>query len=488
MSRWTEQFNAHAFQATWRALQTALEKVTVDDETIITSVSEIARLKKVASYLDEMIQSIDPELVPMTTWDSFHAQSTPCLQQINLYINNRNIGHITQANAHADNLLTYLRPYVVATGDVAQVFQTANKGYTKTIEDYTESFRNKSSQLVEEISEFSSQCKELHATIESIKLETDEYHDALFGKEAPEDGIKNQINVLVEELEDKHQNITEYYNETLVGDKSTPATKDLIEEAKVEILNDKSKINELLEEVSLEVKELDKFHTKIFGTPSVDGEVNDGLAHEIEVRGKALIDFEIKQSKRYNALNKQIEDLLPGATSAGLASAYFEMKESFSRPIKVASLVFYAAIGVLIVASLILSIDTISTSSVSFLKIGEWDGVLKSLVYKIPFYAPVLWLAFYASKRRSEYQRLQQEYAHKEALAKSYDNFKKQLEQLDADDIDTRKVFIMKAIDAIAYNASTTLDGKHGDKMPAIEVIENLLSDVLKLKSAVKPN
>ncbi|HEY8097966.1 MAG TPA: hypothetical protein VIE65_18055, partial [Methylobacter sp.] len=62
MSRWVDQFENHAFQSEWIKLKEALDEATLDDKTITTSVTELARLKKVISYLDGMIKSIDPEL------------------------------------------------------------------------------------------------------------------------------------------------------------------------------------------------------------------------------------------------------------------------------------------------------------------------------------------------------------------------------------------------------------------------------------------
>ena len=67
---------------------------------------------------------------------------------------------------------------------------------------------------------------------------------------------------------------------------------------------------------------------------------------------------------------------------------------------------------------------------------------------------------------------MQQEYAHKEALAKSYDSYKQQIEALNSGDADMLKNLITKAIDAIAYNASETLDKRHGDRHPAHELVE----------------
>lgn len=71
MSRWVQQFENHAFNAVWSELVANLKTAKVDDQTIVTSVQELARLKKVISFIDKMIESIDPELIPLTTWDAF---------------------------------------------------------------------------------------------------------------------------------------------------------------------------------------------------------------------------------------------------------------------------------------------------------------------------------------------------------------------------------------------------------------------------------
>ena len=44
MSRWIEKFENHAFQTTWKSIKEVKPDIVVDDETIVTSVEEVARL------------------------------------------------------------------------------------------------------------------------------------------------------------------------------------------------------------------------------------------------------------------------------------------------------------------------------------------------------------------------------------------------------------------------------------------------------------
>jgi len=154
MSRWIEVFENHAFQDIWKNIQDIKEEVVVDDETVTTSVEEIARLNKVIIFVNALLESCDPELIPASTWDSFYSQSNACLQQINSYQSNRNIGHICNANSHLDNLLTYIRPYQVVAGKAAQSASASFVAYTKTINKNLNSFQEEANKVLAKINSF----------------------------------------------------------------------------------------------------------------------------------------------------------------------------------------------------------------------------------------------------------------------------------------------------------------------------------------------
>ena len=485
MSRWLDAFKTHAFHSSWDNLKIELDKVTIDDESVFSSVQELARLKKVTSYLDGMIEGIDPEIVPMATWDNFNNHAMPCLQQILEYNNNRNIGHIQNANNHADNLLSYIKPYMVVAENIGTTLQTAIRSYADTIEAYGESFRNKSSDLLVETKDINGQSQALFEQIKATDTLIKDFNNELLGGDAPTNSIKNKVDELVNDFERKHETIATYYNAILIGDEDTISTKKEITLARESILAEKKNIEVLLDTVEKHVDELSKFHHKIFGKLNESNVIEGGLKAELDQRTKQLKDFEGNQQIKYNALIEQIESLIPGATSAWLASAYHDMRISFDKPIIKVSWLFFVTISLLLIFSVFSSmnythVDGAFLPDMTVMDVKDWETISKNLVGRLPIYIPILWLALYASKRRSEYQRLQQEYAHKEAIAKSYDKYKKQIEDLDNKDPELQKLLITKAIDAIAYNASNTLDRKHGDKMPVQDLIEKVVGVALK--------
>lgn len=476
MSRWLDTFESHAFQSTWTQLKSAIEEAEVDDKTVVTSVLELSRLTKVVQFVDELLNNIDPELVPLSTWDSFHAQATPCLDQINAFNSNRDIQHIVQANAHADNLVTYVRPYTVAVSKAGKAMQRALRSYSGTVDTYLESFQNKGTEILEHIGENKIKSETVFNAIDGMQLRIHKFEEELFQSE---DGLADKIRTTFENSNQLYSKINEFHDELLVSDEDALSIRQQVFEEKESIVNTKVKVISEVDLMSNAISDLNKFYTKIFGKIDKDAEsgnkpISGGLKREIEIRIQKLGEIETEYKAKYGALTEQIEALIPGATSAGLASAYREMKNSYDDNIRNSSRLFYVSITLLVLTSLVTVINDVGFWHISFISVTGWSQILVSVVNKIPLYGPVLWLAFYATRRRSQNQRLQQEYAHKEALAKSYDSYRRQLQELGDEDGKMQKALITKAIDAISYNASETLDIKHNTDSPLSEVVEKL--------------
>lgn len=491
MSRWIYSFSNHAFNVTWEDLKTQLQKSEVD-ETITASVEELARLKKVIAFIDNALDSLEPELVPLSFLDNFNNQAAECRNEIKSYNSDKNIGHITNANNNADNLLSYIRPYLLSSEALKKSLLSAIRAYTNEIDKH-----------LGKITDTEAEYKK----VKQFREEIEEYYNILF-EEDEEKSVREQIDTLLKTAEEKYDAINKFYDETLV-DEGHISTKSQIIEAKKDILRDVKEANEKLVGVSGKIEELDKFYTKVFGTENDEGKVVGGLKLEIEQRIKALDDFKKEQERIYNEemtsrleslkqyeqeqqannknLYEQIEKLLPGATSAGLAKAYQDMKESFDKPIENWNQVFIGSIIIMFISTFISFVDIgivkdNVTTWFSFKQMGDFTSTLNNLLFKLPLYAPLIWFAIFASKRRSENQRLQQEYAHKEALAKSYVSYKMQIDELNQEDKKLLEKLLDSSINTVSHNASESLDKKHGDFTPIQETIKMTVEQVLKLK------
>lgn len=484
MSRWSEQSKNHAFQVSWTALRSSLEQVELAEDSSSDEFQELARLKKVVSYLSTVLDATDPELIPLGKWDELNPHVANCSNEVLSYVANRSLGYLHNANVHADALLSSIKPFVVASGKSARALSDAAKDYSDTLVKFFEVYKREATEALASVRESRDESAS-DARASSVAM-TDVIadRDAIRGHDG-DGGILKQFADHLAAIESSRDKIDELYNDLLVGTEDDDSKKSKFEALVAVATEEAKKAEALVDKSTSLVQGLEKFYESSLGAVADDGVRKGGYSADLSDLKSRLVEFEKQQKIKYEALNLQIENLLPGATSAGLASAYRDMKNSFEKPIRFASGAFYAAIAVLVVGSVLMAVDSITwESGVRFKELGDWESVLRSLAYKLPFYGPAVWFAYYASRRRSEYQRLQQEYAHKEALAKSYDSYKKQIKELGQDNDEMLVSLLNKAIDAIAHNASQTLDGKHGDKMPLHEAVDRLAEVVAKKATA----
>lgn len=112
----------------------------------------------------------------------------------------------------------------------------------------------------------------------------------------------------------------------------------------------------------------------------------------------------------------EIEGLLPGATSAGLASAFLQRKEAVEKNKKWWALLLLTSVAFLIIFG--------------FLSMTNWfnsAGVVSSFPSRIIIIAGLILLEEFARRNFNIISRLAESYAYKETLAKSYLGYKKQM-------------------------------------------------------------
>ncbi len=479
MSRWNSQFKEHAFQEVWTTILANLENIEIDDEADVALFEELARLKKIVTYIDGGLKLLDVELIPQTIWDNFGSNINHVNTEVGQCVSNPVQPMLSQTNASVDACLAIIQPYIVNCDATFPLTESVRKS-VEVMAGYTDTFSEKSDKIIAEITAKQESIEGISALVTTKQAEITGFSSSLFGDGATQ-GIKDEIEELKLAFEQNKAKIESFYNETFVdNDGESNSTKSQILEYKNSSESDAEQIREFVEEVSGEVDNLKIFYNKIYGEiPKGEIERQGGLDSFLKFQKKELTNFQAEQKTRYKALNTEIETLLPGATSAGLAVAYMKMKDTFESKIKHSSNVFYLSLALLFFVSLILTVESIKLWEITFVKIDGYETIFKGLMSKLPFYGPVVWLAYYATARRSEYERLQQEYAHKEALARSYNSYKKQLQDLGDEDNIMQKDLITKAIDAIAFNASETLDKKHGDKMPSHDLLEKVVKTVI---------
>lgn len=406
------------------------------------AIDEIAHMKKVITYLSNMLKTIDPDFVPQNILDRTTTPISNIRKALEYYLDTGNFTYINNINNdYLDTLLTNLLPFIFYKGNAGIALKNALQQYTSFIQSSYQDYRNDIVSISEEVTDKNGKIGSILNDLTSKQeknRDITEFHSKIFGQE---DSIEDQIQNF---LKDSKEN-------------------------KQEILN-------LKEQSSQTLNELEEFHKDIFGITNNDGEIEGGLKNELENRLKELEEFKKQQQTRYQELNTQIESLLPGATSAGLSHAYNEMHSQFNDEVKSYRSWFYRSIFILffIVCIVTFCFNNIVPKITDLMTLSHrLINILDNLIYKLPFILPAIWLVLFVSKRRNEAQRLAQEYAHKEALAKSYESYKQQIEKLGKEEQNKLLPILMEhMLKAISLNPAETLDKNHKEEMPLEEVFK----------------
>lgn len=446
MSRWHEAHELHSYRKSWAALKSEIDNLDLEDDLAEAAAPEVARARKVIGYVDGLFEGVEPELVPLVTWDKIDDAAQKAQVSLTAFAEQGALGPLQAVNTSLDSILGLLRPYSWGRGGVAKAMRKAAKAYASAVAAHLAEFESESRSKLDEIAGRHQSAGSFLEEMESKSERISEIYDDLLH---PERGLHPRFQRYFDE-------VSSYRDALLEGDGEDPGIKEQISEAVDEVAEFLKSSRDAAEEHTDLLDELRRFHLKVYGRQQEDGARVGGLSAELEAKKNKIDSLTDEQDKRISALALRVEELLPGATSAGMASAYREMRERFDKPLRYADIAFYVAIGGLFVVSSFLGADLISDAE------PNWEGLINSMLLKLPLAAPLIWLGVHASKRRSQMLRLQQEYAHKEALASSYDSYRTQITELGEDSSEMLQALIAKAVDAASYNASVTLDGKHG--------------------------
>ena len=486
MSRWVENFENHAFHENWSNIQKLIPELKMPSGSSATNIKELARFKKIFKYLTEVLSAIDPELVPSSIWDGIGTQSNKVFSQLSSYKSNSDAGHITNANNYVDHILTSISPYIQGGKGAAQAAGRAFKEYSKAIDEQIELLNEETTEVIQAINEDQTTVENQLQAVNEATDKISQLEQQLLVGDDEQPSLQQQIETLHANAAGWHETIEGFHQDLTVGGDEQTAIIDDINTAKENTTALHNHTRTAFDASQGIINELTQFYTRVFGIKDDKGNVVSGLELELKTRNKNLDDFKSKQEEICSALKEQIEGLIPGATNASLATAYKEKKEAFDDPIGKASRLFYGSLAGLIFVSMVFIFEFGYTSndgfSLQLIDISDPTKLFSNLFFKLPITLPFIWLALTAQRSRNESRRLQEEYAHKEALAKSFQSFKQQIQHLgDKGDEALLKQLLEAAITTVAFNASSTMDAKKKDDKPDFDTVKDAAKEFLSM-------
>ena len=134
-------------------------------------------------------------------------------------------------------------------------------------------------------------------------------------------------------------------------------------------------------------------------------------------------------AERHDALLLKIQALLPGATSAGLAAAFSERDQQLVASQRRWAFIFAGALAILgLVAGVVTGLIAWSQVAAGPGPDARWQEQAIHLFRRLLFVGPALWFAIFANRRYNALERLEEDYAHKVAMSKSFEGYKRELQ------------------------------------------------------------
>ena len=232
----------------------------------------------------------------------------------------------------------------------------------------------------------------------------------------------NNKKSISEELEEKIDNFFEQYSILIKNDDGTSMYD--------EFINKNNDFN------SKKIK-LDTFYTRIFGNEAEDIK---SLNSELEERLNRLKDIE-----------KEAKKILSLSSDAGLAGGFNQKVDEVKKN-------KYVSLAVFVIILIIMGIFNFNTIDFKNLKDIDLISIITRFMINIPF----LWIATVANINLNKYTKLEQEYSHKESLAKSFERYKTEIEKLDRIDSEKSNSLMMNLmelnIEAFKVNPANSID------------------------------
>ncbi|EFT5779922.1 hypothetical protein H2454_001586, partial [Campylobacter coli] len=192
-------------------------------------------------------------------------------------------------------------------------------------------------------------------------------------------------------------------------------------------------------------------------------EINNLISSKKQELGNCLNDYKDKFENLYKEKNDKIDELLPGATSKGLAEAYKDEKEDMQENIKKWNGIFIGSIVLFITLFVIYFIISLNK-----------DFTFASFFRAFPFLFFSGFFTYYSTKQIAEYKRIASEYAYKQRLNQTYKGYETQIKEANNEELKNQLLRIM--LDSAENNPSKILDKK--GEIPSLSVIEKML-DIL---------
>lgn len=290
----------------------------------------------------------------------------------------------------------------------SRILEVTNEDNLDILEVESEKIHTAYSQLFDRNGEDTSKVDRVNYVIDKI---LDQY-DKLF------DELNDNGETKVKEYERKINELVAYYDDLFISDDPDNKSKN--------------------EQINFQLSRVQNFYDKIYGNEEKN---ITALSEDLDKRLENLKNVE-----------ERAKSVIGLSSEAGLAGGFVVKGQEAKKGQFISIIVF-----VLVVLA-IFGFNFYLFDKSDFLNM-KWDTFL----FKLLINAPLIWIATIANINLNRFSKLEQEYSHKEALAKSYERYKTEIQELEKLGVTGSEELKLKLLE-INLEAFKVNPAEHSDK------------------------
>jgi predicted nucleic acid-binding Zn-ribbon protein len=187
-----------------------------------------------------------------------------------------------------------------------------------------------------------------------------------------------------------------------------------------ELFDQIKKIKVLIEADAEKISALCTASEKNSATSKNLADISSEVENRIAAYEKKLAELEVQSTEQL----AEIVKLLPGATSAGLATSFDQRRQSFLKPQNRWQWLFIGSVIAIIVIALQGLWHIYDSKTLTY------EDIIRLWLARIPVGGALIWLAMHSSRESALAKRLEEDYGYKAAIAASFMGFHKQLNEI----------------------------------------------------------
>ncbi len=382
MSRWVNNFEAHGFINTLHTLTKKIDEIDLSEELDNDAVDEFGRLKKVVAYINQVISSVDPELISTQALNEMQRSLQAALNEFNVFEGNQELANLQNSNNNIDSVLNVIsRTFVFYSKPTKSKLKDVIKSYTDILDQHRKKYQSAVNEEVNKISDATDE------KIKNIKISADETNEKLKDIDSSISALKEEISDLDQQAQSQFTDFNQQFRGNLQqNQRKYDHTVD-----KIEMQFDKK--------VEEHQKRIDAILAK--AESKIDDEFN-----KLAVKAGKII--EVLEQLQENA--EVVFGVVQNTVQAGAHKRYADEQGRVANSYRYGAIfLMLSAVAVLVVPELVKLLNTQETLSQFIVNIN-WDNLLKRLPISAVLFAPAFYIARESNKhRQNEFQNRRRE-------------------------------------------------------------------------------